>query len=330
MEVLNTVKTRKRTLPDGKNIEEIEGLPKWAVQDYEGDERDFADWFKSHFLETFLRRFTEKQLKDPELLARIDAIANDFALSRTQKTRSKVERSFVYQVYMADKTGWYRLLPAEYDTLEELLSGVYDSAIEGTTEAYNIGYFIKTGVPLLKEAGATPNDLWGIPFLPGKAAAVVPGLREILRCSECGEKNAPGSTKCLHGHKMVVTPEQKEAAVALTRLVADKDISTNDIRATVAAMRGVVTKAPTPLRSGDVFQMPNGEEWILLKSPGQAQTRAIELALKGLVTDGLFFRDAWALIRELSKTLTGIDISPNRNDWDLLMTQSCLQRLETE
>jgi hypothetical protein len=284
-------------------------LPRWAREDYPGDEQDFTEWLKDGIRQSLLggrlANFT-----DTEVLERIDAQVNHTVMSKTKAIQSKTERAFLYQVYEANRTGWFRHLPAEMDTIEELLASIVDAATqEGSmTEISNLTFLAKTAIPLLKENGVQPEDVWGIPFLTGKAAAIVPGLREIMRCPVCGSKGRHDGLVCQHGHPLRLTDEQKEQAVELTRLVADDRTSAEDIRQKVAAMRGRVLKALTPINGGDIYILPGGEEWILLRSPSPVHTRAVEIALGNTVKGGLQYRDLVALVRLLNDQITTIDI----------------------
>jgi hypothetical protein len=249
-------------------------------------------------------------LTDPEALARIEAQINHTVMSKTKAIQSKTERAFLYQVYEANRTGWFRHLPAEMDTIEELLASIVDAANQevSMTEISNLTFLAKTASPLLKENGVQPEDVWGIPFLTGKAAAIVPGLCEIMRCPVCGSKGRHDGTVCQHGHPLRLTDEQKEQAVELTRLVADERTSAEDIRQKVAAMRGRVLMALTPINGGDIYILPGGEEWILLRSPSPVHTRAVEIALGNTVKGGLQYRDLVALVRLLNDQITMVDL----------------------
>jgi hypothetical protein len=284
-------------------------LPRWANEDYQGDEQDFTGWLKAGVRQALLQGRLAR-VHDPEALARIEAQVNHMVMSKTKAIQGKTERAFLFQVYEANRTGWFRHLPAEMDTIEELLASIVDAASKdgSLTEISNLTFLAKTAIPLLKENGVKPEDVWGIPFLTGKAAAIVPGLREIMRCPECGLKTKHDGTTCFNGHPLKLTDQQKQAAVELTRMVADERTSAEDIRTRIALIRGRVSRTLQPIPKGEVYIIPGGQEWILLRSPSPEHTRAIEIALGRIVSDGLHYSDLVTLIQSLNNQLSGVSM----------------------
>ena len=192
-------------------------LPRWAAEDYKGDEQDFTNWLVDIIKLTLFGEEKLKELEnDVEAMARIDAEAKHHAMSRTRAIKSKAERAFLYQVYHANETGWFRYLHAEMDTIEELLASIVDATEEGTAEAYDMAFLAKTAIPLLKSAGIDPDDVVGIPFMTAKAARIVPALRDIMRCDVCGVRIGHDGTVCRNGHPLSLDKERKEAALELS------------------------------------------------------------------------------------------------------------------
>ena len=283
-------------------------LPRWAAEDYKGDEQDFTNWLVDVIKLTL---FGEEKLKklenDVEAMARLDAEAKHHAMSRTRAIKSKAERAFLYQVYKANETGWFRHLGAEMDTIEELLASIVDATEEGTTEAYNMAFLAKTAIPLLKSVGIEPEDVVGIPFMTTKAALIVPALRDIMRCDTCGARAYHDGTVCHNGHPLSLNKERKEAALELTRMVADENTSSNDIRAKTAEMRGRATGTLSPIDEADLYLL-DGEDMLVIRSPGPEHTRAVEIALKNIITDGFKPRDVRAFAIEVVKKVSGLEL----------------------
>ena len=285
-------------------------LPRWALEDYKGDEQDFTNWLVD-VIKVVL--FGEEKLKelenDVEAMARLDAEAKHHAMSRTRAIKSKAERAFLYQVYKANETGWFRYLGAEMDTIEELLASIVDATEEGTAEAYNMAFLAKTAIPLLKSVGIEPEDVIGIPFMTSKAVAIVPALRDIMRCDKCGARSEHDGTICRNGHQLSLDEEHKEAALELTRMVADEKTTVRDLRTKTAELRGRITKTIPPIDDADLYML-EGKDMLVIHSPSPEHTRAAEIALSGVVTNGFKPRDVRAFTIELVKKISGLELKP--------------------
>ena len=283
-------------------------LPRWALEDYKGDEQDFTNWLVDVIKLTLFGEEKLKELEnDVEAMARIDAEAKHHAMSRTRAIKSKAERAFIYQLYKANETGWFRHLGAEMDTIEELLASIVDATEEGTAEAYNMAFLAKTALPLLKSVGIEPEDVIGIPFMTSKAAAIVPALRDIMRCNICGARAEHDGTVCRNGHPLSLDKERKEAAIELTRMVADENISFRDLASKVAKVRGKVTKTIDSINGGELYLL-DGKDMLVIHSPSPAHTRAVEIALGTIVTGGFMPSDIRAHTIDLVKKVSGLEL----------------------
>jgi len=282
-------------------------LPKWCKEDYKGDEQDFAKW-----IETGVRNGLKDvlpQVRGLEAIARVDALVNHIVASRAKACQGKADRAFLWLISEAHENGWHHLLDGEFDTIEELLATILDETTEGSTEAYDISFLTKTAVPLLKAAGAKPEDIFGIPLMTGKARAIVPALRDLMRCSECGARVGHQGTICKHGHELKLTEETKEAAIELARMVVDPKVGTQTIRNKAAELRGRIIKAPELIDSGDLYIMGE-EEWVLIRCPSTEQRRAVELALGKMLKRGLIPRDLGVLATEIYQLFFGESLVP--------------------
>ncbi len=283
-------------------------LPRWAAEDYKGDEQDFTNWLVDVIKLTLFGVEKLKEVEnDVEAMARIDAEAKHHAMSRTRAIKSKTERAFLYQVYHANETGWFRYLNAEMDTIEELLASIVEESEEGTAEAYNMAFLAKTAIPLLKSAGIEPDDVIGIPFMATKAARIVPALRDIMRCAVCGVRTDHSGTVCRNGHELSLSKEHKEAALELTRMVADESVTTRDIQRKTAELRGKATGTLGPIDEAELYLL-DGEDMLVIRSPGPEHTRAVEIALKNIITDGFKPRDVRAFAIEIVKKVSGLEL----------------------
>ena len=294
-------------MQNGKSVADLidlskSDLPKWCKEDYKGDEQDFAKWIEAG-IRNGLKDILP-QIHGLEAIARVDALINHIVASRVQAAKGKADRAFLWLINEAQENGWHHLLDGEFDTIEELLATILDETTKGTTEAYDIAFLTKTAVPLLKVAGAKAEDIFGIPLMTGKARAIVPALRDLMRCSECGARTEHQGTLCKHGHELKLSEEAASAAIELARMVVDPKTSTDDIRDKVAGLRGRVIQAPERIDSGDLYIMRD-EEWVLIRCTSTEQRRAVENALGKILKRGLVPRDLGVLANDVYELFFG-------------------------
>jgi len=283
-------------------------LPEWLLSDRVGDEKKFTDYMIEASTREYLRsdkNIAGKYTTDPRFRAETDATIKQLVVSRTKTIRDKAERAFIYQVYEAHQTGWFRNLPAGFDTIYDLLTNIVEGSAEGTSEAYNVGFLATTVVPILEKAGVPAEKVWGIPFLPRKAAEIVPAMRALLSCPVCGEKKINGS-QCANGHDIELADQKLETAVGLVMMVGDETKSITDIKAKVAEIKGVETNAPRQIEYGEVYLFPS-EEWLLIRAPSATHSKAVQIALKNIVKQWNV-TDLIILAKDLSVRVSGVDL----------------------
>ena len=94
-------------------------------------------------------------------------------------------------------------------------------------------------------------------------------------------------------------------------MVADGK-SVDEIESKVRELRGRETKTMEPIAEAQLFMLGNSEEWLLVKCPSPEYSRAIEIALRGIVTD-VKVSDLWSLVKILKSKL----VKSERNETDL-------------
>lgn len=304
MRIRSRKKRNRYTLPQSNTK-----IPKWLAEDYQGDEQDFTNWLVDMFMST-LNEKQRKNLMNKQVYERINAEANYWAMDRTKRIQDKAQRAFLFQTVQADKTGWYHFLGnnLEFDTIEELLASLTDAAEEGSSEAYDLAFITKTVVPLIEQSGGKPSDIWSLPFQVHKTRMIVPALRNILQCPVCGTRSFNGTT-CRNGHPIEMTKEKKETAISLTALVNQNTVDA-EIKEKVSEIVGRKKYiAPKSVDEGEKYMLPGGKEMIVILCDYPEQTRAIEIALRGVVSNGFSYKSLFAFGARIQEHLLGVKMS---------------------
>jgi hypothetical protein len=257
--------------------------PKWAREDYEGVEEDFTEWLRQVARDTIFNELIEKTKGDEGALAQTNAMIEHWVMSRTKDLTQTTERAFVYQLFEADRTGWFHYLPGELDTIEELLASMLDDLEDESSKYYDYKFIVETLMPMLRQAGAKPEDVWGLTTSVSKARAAVPLLRELLH--EIPENEQP-------------PPETQEKILDVARKISDPSVTVRPFRDDIAQERGKKVQALQPIPI-EKFFMPGGEQWYLIKAPSEAYARTIELGVRG-ITRQVDVKDAFALILQVA------------------------------
>jgi hypothetical protein len=265
-------------------------IPRWATEDYQGSERDFTAWLREVAEKTRFQDTIALAKGSKPALARAKAELEFWVSTRTRKAKDVADRAFILQLYEMNQNGWYHHLPGELDTLEEYLSLFFDEMTEGTTVWYDYKFLIETALPILKQVGATPEDIIGLSHATSKARAAVPAMRHIV--------------KAYADDDGIVAPEAAEQVLGIARQVSDPDISVASFRTDMQQVTGKIigTKAlvPIPVQK---FIMPGGETWLLFKAPSNAYVRAAEIGLKGVSGDRVDVRDPKSFVVEAAALL---------------------------
>lgn len=258
--------------------------PKWARENYEGVEEEFTAWLRQVARETVFDELVEKTEQDVSASAQASAMIEHWVMARTKELTQTTERAFVYQLFEADRKGWYHHLPGELDTIEELLATMFDAIEEETGKYYDYKFIVETLMPILRQAGAKPEDVWGLRYAISKARTAVPLLRELL--SSIPENESP-------------SPETGAKILEIARKISDPNITYRPFKEEVAKERGKAVQALDPIPVEKYF-MPGGEQWLLIKAPSDSYARAVELGIRG-ITERIDVLDAFALIKQLAR-----------------------------
>lgn len=279
-------------------------VPRWAIEEYPGAEKDFSSWLEDQFLNSKFKAEYSKALDrktgeilDQELLERIRAQAKFETLQRTLQFKSIVERSQLWQLYQANSQGWFRLLPPEFDTIEELLSSMIEGVEEGTSEYYDMSFLVKHVIPMLAKSGMTVEDVLGIAINTSKARAAVPLLRQIVR------ENIPEEIDKL--------PEKERAqleiqTVTLMKQVVDRVIDSTvpvrEFKKELRELRGIQFEVPEQIVAKKYLL--NNRLVYIIPTDTNGQHRAVEIALRSIVKE---FSEGFVddLVKDIRNVLNG-------------------------
>jgi len=264
-------------------------VPRWAREDYQGSEQDFTEWLREVAEKTRFKDTIAMAKGSQPALARAKAELEFWVSTRTRKTKDVADRAFILQLYEANQNGWYHHLPGELDTLDEYLSMFFDEMTEGTTIWYDYRFLIQTVMPVLKQAGAKPEDIIGISHATSKARAAVPAMKHIMNAYA--------------GDDGIVPPQAAQEVLEIAREISNPEVTVSKFKDDMKARRGITPAKsldPIPVKK---YHMPKGETWLLFKAPNPAYVRAVEIALKGVTGDRVDVSDPKSFVYEAAGLL---------------------------
>lgn len=265
--------------------EKPEIVPEWAKDNFIGDEKDFSEWLYSV---QFWKDWDGKEgtLDSAEAVQRAGALARLSTLERTFSLDGLAERAMGYQLYRAAKDGWQRWLPAEYNTVGELLSVMLEETPENTSKFRDLKYLIETVLPALERAGVDPEKLIAIPEQWSKARVSIPAIRQAV-----SEKEGDDLTDEIND---------------ILEKIADKSVSVRDLRDQIRQKR-YKTKGLEPVEGGIVIG-PAGDMLVIPNLPPH-YVKAIQIAIEGIVGE-------WKImgINEVTKMI--VDEYFGKGDYD--------------
>ena len=252
--------------------------PRWAVEAYEGDYKDFSDWLHE---QQFFNMWGDKvgMLDTADAKAKADAMASLATLERTFQMNSVVDRSMALQLYEASRTGWPRWLPAEYSTVGELLGNMLKDTPEETSKWRDLKYLIEVVLPSLEANGVDPIKLLAMPERWSKTRVAIPAIRQALEEQQ--------------GDELV------ETVNGILEKVADPGLGVRDFRDQMKRS-SYKKKGLEGIAEASVVIAPDGDT-IVIRGLSKVQTKAVQFALEGLV-------EHWRIadMNEIVKELVGL------------------------
>lgn len=175
----------------------------WSKKHYSGSEKDMTLWlYSQHFWDEVQRIFPSvwkesnpspvndsgcmKLLsfissQSDAVVDQISAIAHYKTMESTNLVEQTSGMAKSFQVLLASKYGWYHLVPAEYETIQELLMSLIDPEGDNYNGYWNSTFQLSNVIlPALQKAGIPPENIVSVPQKHSKAVAAVPTLNIIL------------------------------------------------------------------------------------------------------------------------------------------------------
>jgi hypothetical protein len=262
-------------------------LPKWALETYPGEEKDASKWLEEVAKGHVFKKIWGAAMTsgDRYIIRRAEANIKLWVLQRTKDLSSTWDRAFLHQLDGAEQTGWYHDLDGELDSLEELLAAIANAQEEGTGEYSDRKYLVETVVPILEQAGAKMEEVWGLATATSKARAAVAPIRHVLDREPNKEK---------------ISPKAKKQVLDIVKDVTNTKMTVKEFRQLSKAIQGKATDTPDPIPAMR-FLMGKDQEVIMIRVPTRAHSRAIELALKNKIISVFDVRDPFGLLKEIQE-----------------------------
>jgi len=240
--------------------ERIKGIPRWALEAYDGDEMDLTAYLVGSSFWEKNSQLVEDLMDNPKALEIAVAEAKFNALGRTLSLDSTVDRAKIHQLLLARRQGWPMLLPGNYADTKSLLAGLIVEFDETSSENKDLAYVIDTLLPSLEKIGVPPEKIVSIPSKLSKTRAIVPAMRQAL--------------KELDGEDLT------DRIDYLLGLVADDSVGVRDIREMVR-QKGVTAE----IDEADVYL--DGEDYLVVirisHPKRKSLLRAVKSALNNIV-----------------------------------------------
>jgi len=303
-------------------------LPRWALENYEGAEKDFSQWMLGVQYQSLSSNGTKESVKQ----RMAQALAN--SLKATFNLQEVVERSKILQLWNAQKTGFYHLLPQKYETVAIFLKDLV-SEDNSESENSNLSFLLEYLLPACEYLNISVENVICIPAYLSKARRSVPALRDAWKamdakyrsklsisknkssgdwnwkCGGLGSSGFPSKEKALDDYQKniytILTEEDRfefsEMIYRVIELIPREDISVSKFETEMNKIRGKV-KEEEELASSMLILLPGNKEILLVQSPSASITKRIEHQLKNLTSGPPSVRDPTYLVAEISDWLS--------------------------
>jgi len=253
--------------------------PEWVLLPSPDRAKKIEEYYTALYFKMRWERRGE-DLRDPTVLERAIGEAKLKALENVTDLSEASETAVIRYLQSAKEDGWYRY--AEYDDIRQMIDDKLQKAIERSPNsgmAHELADLLNI-ISQLEKMGVDKELVLGVKDNISKARDATRPLKAVL------ESNAPKKQKL-------------EEIRAILSDVVDENISARGFRDLVLERMGKVKrKTPDPV-DASIYLIPGGREIIVIRSDKE-HTRAIEHALKGIITD-LDFRDPITLQKEIAE-----------------------------
>jgi hypothetical protein len=164
------------------------GIPRWAVENYEGAEQAMAEDLFSAIFWSRVKRLEEEtgkpiNLGDELVSTKIIAASIMDAAVQSDTVADLSHRAFYLLTYQASKNNYFRLDPAEYTSASEWLSDKIARLTPGSCELYDLIFVYSNLFPMLEKMGNgwTPEKLLRFTDKWTRTRAAIPYMRNITK-----------------------------------------------------------------------------------------------------------------------------------------------------
>lgn len=261
--------------------------PRWLSESYPGMENDIAkDLHRNEFWKKFGEYYEKEEFTDAELDR---AVAESYSDSTVHANTLKegMDRVFTLMMWKIRKTGLYKLLTGEYESVSEWLNAKLDVGDISLGERSNVLYLLEEFLPALDNIGFDSESLLLIPEKWTAARAAIPHLRNITKLyrAELEMKEAE-----------LAKAEQKEQERiqkeidGLSESFTDEIHHTFDViestgyREVPAKLRGE-SSPPKPRKvEGQLIKLPDESYWIVIPCPNEHYLSMIQKLVHSMVS----------------------------------------------
>ena len=198
----------------------------------------------------------ELDKEDYEGMSRVDALAKYMAMDRLTTFHTVVEDAKFEAVKDAIDEPWWRKLPNEFSSIDELFANLADSENVSESEKSDFMYIYKTILPVAHDIGIPAATLFSARLNKSKLRIAVPSLRKNL--------------------------DDKEKIEKIINTVADNDVSVRQLRKEFGSITGVYKYDPLEIHS-DIYYTTKNDAMIVIYVSNRREMSAVLNRLRDLV-----------------------------------------------
>ncbi|MGC9384730.1 MAG: hypothetical protein ACP5D6_09045 [Kosmotogaceae bacterium] len=235
------------------------------LDDYDGIERDLCLFLVQGYFDEILKDTGEMNRHGTEkALVYAKWYATRRLSSEKEGLSGVVERSKLYMLNDAEKTGWHHAL--EYNDVAELLASILEGK-EGSDEAYDWKFIVEQLMPAAEHANIPADTVMRASLNVRKIRGMVPAARELLKRQKNDELDTKEAENTLKGWL--------EKAV-------DQNVTSAGFKEELDQWRGLSVNRKDPITGYRIIQ-PNGKPILCIELDGDGQATMIEQALRNRV-----------------------------------------------
>lgn len=235
------------------------------LDDYDGIERDLCLFLVQGFFNEIIKDTGEMNRHGTEkALAYAKWYATRRLSSEKEGLSGVIERSKLYMLNDAERTGWHHAL--EYDDVAELLASILEGK-EGSDEAYDWKFIVEQLMPAAEHADIPADMIMRASLNVRKIRGMVPAARELLKRQQNDELGMEEAENTLKGW---------------LQKAVDQNVSSAGFKEELNEWRGLSVNRKEPIAGYRIIQ-PNGKPILCIELDDDGQATMIEQALRNRV-----------------------------------------------